>query len=216
MLAALRKPKPAADAAAQAAVFPQAQAAQDWLPIRDLHSGLLHRPDGGVVGGVRIEPLSLLLKSDREVQAIIGAVHAAVNGLQVPWQVLSLYRPVDLDAYLNSLSTLQVDSRRRQVLRAYRGWVEGQVRGGETVERRYYLLVTRTGQEALAEHRQHLPALATDLARARGLQARVMRDADWREALFLAFHAEQAAVESVPSGPIRLAPIYRGGVSSGD
>ncbi len=186
------------------------RAAQDWLPLSDLRDGCLVRPDGGVVGGIAISPLNLGLKSEIEKRAIVGAVHAAVNGLQVPWQILSLYRPVDLDAYLGSLDALvgTVDPRRKTVLKEYLGWVSGLVRGGETVERRYYLLVTRTGQDAVAEHRTSLRALADDLMRGPGMQVRVMDDAGWRELLFLAFHAGQAATEAVPDG-IRVPPILR-------
>lgn len=192
---------------------PAVNAAQDWLPIADLRDGCLIRPDGGVVGGIAVAPLSLQLKSEPEKRAIIGAVHAAVNGLTVPFQIVSLYRPVDLDQYLASLDAMlaNADQARKQVLRDYLAWVHGLVRSGEAVERRYYVLVTRRGPDALQEHRTSLPALASDLQRARGMQCRVMSDADWRELLFLAFHAGQASVEGVPDG-LRLPPIYSGGV----
>ena len=198
-----------------AGASPPLNAAQDWLPLADLRDGCLIRPDGAAVGGIAVAPLSLALKSENEKRAIIQAVHAALNGLQVPWQILSLYRPVDLDAYLASLDALlaEADPRRKQVLRDYLGWVHGLVRSGEAVERRYYILVTRTGTDALLEHRASLRALVEDLQRARGMQCRVMSDADWRELLFLAFHAGQAAVEPVPDG-LRMPPTYRGGIAS--
>ncbi len=198
-----------------AGASPSLNAAQDWLPLADLRDGCLIRPDGGVVGGIAVAPLSLALKSENEKRAIIQAVHAAINGLQVPWQILSLYRPVDLDAYLASLDAMlaEADPRRKQVLRDYLGWVHGLVRSGEAVERRYYILVSRTGADAILEHRTSLRALVEDLQRARGLQARVMSDADWRELLFLTFHSGQAAVEPVPDG-LRMPPTYRGGVES--
>ena len=189
-------------------------AAQDWLPLADLRDGCLVRPDGATVGGVAVAPLSLALKSENEKRTIISAVHAAVNALTVPWQILSLYRPVDLDAYLAGLDRLlgDADNRRKTVLRDYLGWVHGLVRSGEAVERRYYILVTRTGDSALLEHRTALPALAEDLQRVRGMRARVLTDADWRELLFLAFHSGQAAYEPVPDG-MRIPPIYRGGLT---
>lgn len=187
--------------------------AQDWLPLADLRDGCLIRPDGGVVGGIAVAPLSLALKSESEKWAIIQAVHAAINGLQVPFEILSLYRPVDLDAYLASLDRMlaTTDASRRQILRDYLGWVHGLVRSGEAVERRYFILVTRLGPDALQEHRTSLPALVSDLMRARGLQAKVMDDAAWRELLFLTFHSGQSAIEAVPDG-LRMPPTYRGGI----
>ena len=187
------------------------KAAQDWLPLRDLHDGLLYRPDGAVVGGVAVAPFNLSLKSTTEQQAVIAAVHAALNALDVAWEILSVYRPVDLDAYLASLDAMlqTADQRRKPVLRDYLQWVHALVRSGEHSERRYYVLVVRQGVDATAEHRQHLPQLAGDMARARGMQVRVMTDADWRELLFLAFHGPQAAVEQVPDGLPRLAPGFQ-------
>ncbi len=191
----------------------QRRAAQDWLPVADLRDGCLIRPDGAAVGGVAIAPMSLQLKSEAEKRAVVSAVHAAMNGLQVPFQILSLYRPVDLDAYLAGLDAMLAEAspRRKTVLRDYLSWVHGLVRSGEAVERRYYLLVTRMGPDAVREHRTSLRSLADDLMRARGMQARVMTDADWRELSFLAFHAGQAAVEQVPDG-LRVPPILRQGV----
>lgn len=200
----LRTPK-----AAPPTPTPQELAAQDWFPLADLREGCLIRRDGAVVGGLRIQPLSLALKSASEQQVIISAVHAALNGLQVPWQILSLYRPVDLDRYLASLDAQlsTTDARRKAALRDYLAWVHGLVQAGEATERRYCLLVTRTGPDAVREHTQALPALADDLRRAPGLQVQVMDSASWRELLFLAFHSGQAAVEAVPDG-LRLPPRF--------
>ena len=207
-LPALRRQK-----AQSPATETQHQAAQDWLPLADLRDGCLIRQDGAAVGGIAVSPLSLSLKSENEKRAIVGAVHASLNGLQVPFEILSLYRPVDLDSYLASLDGMlaNTNARRKTVLRDYLGWVHGLVRSGEAVERRYYLLVTRTGPDAIREHRSSLRTLADDLMRAAGMQAQAMSDADWRELLFLSFHSGQAAVETVPDG-LRVPPIYSGGV----
>ena len=188
----------------------QSQAAQDWLPLADLREGCLIRPDGGVVGGLNIAPMSLDLKSDRDKAQIISAVHAALNSLTVPWEMLSVYRPVDLDSYLSQLDDIlgHADPKRRAVLKDYLGWVQGLVRSGSAVERRYYLLLTRTGEGAVKEHRSTLPALRQDLERVQGMQATVLDDALWRELLFLTFHAYQAATESIPAG-MRIGPLYQ-------
>ena len=213
-LPALLRSKKASGPAPDNAALPPHQAAQDWLPLADLRDGCLIRPDGAAVGGIAVSPLSLQLKSENETRAIVGAVHAALNGLQVPFQILSLFRPVDLDAYLAALDGMlaNADARRKAVLGDYLGWVHGLVRSGEAVERRYCILVTRTGPDAVREHRTSLQALADDLGRAPGMQARVMSDADWRELLFLAFHGGQAAVESVPDG-LRLPPMLKRGMA---
>lgn len=191
---------------------PAQKTAQSWLPIRDLHDGCLFRPDGGVVAGVMIAPFSLTLKSERERASAIQGFQAALNGLTTPWQLLSLYRPVDLDSYLASLDNAVVETTgtRRRVLGDYSRWVRQQVQAGDSVERRYYLLMTRTGKDAVAEHQQALRGLTDDLGRIRGFRADVLTDAAWRELLFLMFHAGQAAVESIPNGGPNPTPLlYR-------
>ena len=125
-----------------------------------------------------------------------------------------MFRPVDLDAYLNILDNLlrEVDNKRKALLRDYYAWVSNKVHSGDTVERRYYVLLTRNGVDAANEHRVNLPHFAQDLQRARGLATRVMTDADWRELLFLAFQPENAAaVEQISDGLPRMSPIVERG-----
>jgi len=209
-----RKAKPAAPGPA---LTPAQQAAQEWLPIQDLRDGCLVRPDGGVVAGVVLPPFSLALKAAREVAHLIRGFQAVLHGIDVPWQILSLGRPVELDSYLQALEALLSDASpaRKPLLREYLRWVTGLVRSGETTERRYYLLLLRTGADAVAAHRAGVRDVLEGLSRVDpGFQARAMTDADWRELLFLAFHADQSAVEPVPEGRVGLPPIFRGGGSA--
>ena len=187
---------------------PPGTAAQDWLPLQDLRDDCVIRKDGAAIGGLQLGAVNLALKSEGERRAVVQAVHAALNSLTAPWELLSVYRPVDLDPYLHSLSALseQVDGRRRAVLRDYLSWVSRLAQGGESVERRYHLLIERRGPDAAREHRQSLPALAADLQRAPGLRATPLDAAAWRELLFLLFHHDQAAAEPVPDG-MRLPPV---------
>ena len=188
-----------------------AVAAQDWMPLGDIQGGCLVRTDGAVIGGLAIAPLPLELKSARETAQIISTLHAVLNGLSVPWEILSTYRPVDLDPYLNVLAARvrAAPAPRQRVLQDYRQWVSGLAHSGSAVERRYYLLITRTGPEALKEHRSTLPGLSQDLERIRGLRTTLLDEALWRELIFLSFHGDKAASEAIPGG-LRLPPRYEG------
>jgi hypothetical protein len=215
------RPKPRPTGAKPAAATPApkpspaeqaALAAQAWLPIRDLRDGMLVRADGALVAGLAIAPYSLALKSSREQTQVVGALTEALNGLDCPWQWLSLYRPVDLNAYLAQVdNTLQVTQQgpRRTVLADYLRWATGMVRAGEVVERKYYLLLTRTGPDAIGAHQTTLIQLTGAMHAIRGFRAVPLDDAAWRELLFLAFHSEQAAWEPVPDGLPRQAPVFR-------
>lgn len=188
-----------------------AGSAQAWLPLRDLRDGLVIRHDGAVVAGLSIAPYSLALKSTREQTQAVEILTEALNGLDCAWQWLSLYRPVDLNQYLHQVDAAldtAPQGRRRQVLADYLRWATGLVREGETVERKYYLLLTRTGKDAANQHRTTTAQLLATLQALRGFEAAALDDAAWRELLFLAFHAEQAAYEPVPDGLPAQAPVY--------
>ncbi len=190
---------------------------QQWVPLTDLHDGCLFRPDGVVVAGVTIRPPALGLKSQAEQGQLIQGLQAALDGIGCPVEILTLPRPIDLDRYLAALDTrLQATpiGDRRRVLGDYLRWVSGLVRQGEAVERRSYLLMTRTGPDALAEHRTTLRGLLEDLSRLRGVEAAALTDADWRSVLFLMFHSTRAAFEPAPDGQ-RATPVYRARTSAG-
>ena len=163
-----------------------------------------------MVAGLKIAPFNLGLKSARETQSIIQSFQAALNGFTVPWQLVSLSRPVDLGAYWVHLDQVaaQVSGPRQRMLRDYRHWVQAQAQSGQQVERRYYLLMTRQGKDAQAEHRTALRGFLDDIARIRGFRATILDEVLWHELLFLVFHADQAATEPLPDGRPRVIPTH--------
>jgi len=198
---------------------PAALTTQQWVPLTDMpHDGCLFRPDGGVVAGIRIHPPALGLKSATEQGQLIQGLQAALDGIGCPWEIWTAPRPIDLDRYLAALDTrLQAtpSGDRRRVLGDYLRWVSGLVRQGEAVERRSYLLMTRSGPDAVSEHRQAVRGLLEDLSRLRGVEAAVLSDADWRQVVFLMFHSTRAAFEPAPEDR-RATPIYRSPSVGGD
>lgn len=185
---------------------PHDAAAQDWLPIRDLHDGGLVRPDGAVVAGLAISPHSLALRSVTEQRLAIKLLAGALNGIDCPWQWYSAYRPVDLDPYLHALTDRLEGlpaGRRRMLLLEYTQWATHLIRGGQTLERKYYLLLTREGPDAWKDHAVRTPELVRALKKIPGFHAEALTDAAWRELLFLAFHADVSAFTPVPDGLAR-------------
>ena len=177
-----------------------APAAQDWFSIQDIRNGCLIRDDGAVVGGLALSPMNLDLKSPRETRAVITSVYAILNSLRTPWQILSLYRPLDLDQYVESLKDRlrQVAPRREPLLRQYLEWVLAQQDAGQAMERRYYCLMTRTGPDAVELHQETLPEVAKEWNRIRGMRATVLDDAAWESVIFGFFHPTRLNHEVVP------------------
>ena len=179
-----------------------APAAQDWFPIQDIRHGCLIRDDGAVVGGLALSPMNLDLKSPRETRAVITSVYAILNSLRTPWQILSLYRPLDLDQYVVSLKDRlrQVAPRREPLLRQYLEWVLAHKDSGQAMERRYYCLMTRTGPDAVELHQETLPEVAQEWNRIRGMRATILDDTAWESVIFGFFHPTRLNHEVVP-GP---------------
>jgi len=179
-----------------------APASQAWFPIREIRDGCLFRDDGAVIGGVSLSPLNLDLKSPRETRAILTAVYGIFNSVRTPWQILSLYRPLDLAQYVESLQEQlrRVNVHRAALLRPYLAWVVAQQDGGYAMERRYYCLFTRTGPDAMTLHQESLPPLAQEWNRIRGMRAVVLDDAAWESLLFGFFHPTKLQQETVPDG----------------
>lgn len=190
---------------------------QTWLPLQDIHDGCLFRPDGGVVAGVAVHAPALSLKSPAEQRQLIQGLQAALDGLDCPWQIWTVPRPIDLDQYLRDLDRA-VESApvgpRRRVAADYLRWVADLARQGLAVERRSYLLMVRHGPEAVAAHRQATRALQDAVGHVRGFTVEPLDDAAWRHALFLVFHADRAAVEPPPEGR-RATPLYRPPTTTG-
>ncbi len=183
-----------------------APATQAWFPIREIKEGCLFRDDGAVMGGVSLAPLNLALKSPRETRAILTAVYAIFNSMRTPWQLLSLYRPLDLAQYVENLQEQlrRVNAHRAALLRPYLAWVVAQQAGEQAMERRYYCLFTRTGSDAVAIHHETLPQLAQEWNRIRGMRATVLDDAAWESLLFGFFHPTKLQEETVPHGWMEL------------
>ena len=187
--------------------------AQDWLPIKDIASHFIFRKDGQLVVVLKIDPINIVLKSDSEKRRIVSAVHEAWNGIQYAIQILALPRPVDLDKYLNSLQEQAretADIIRKRILQEYIHYIAGIVRGGEALERRYYLLIAmEEGKQAKDELLKRGYELAANLESS-GLKVNVCDDIKIIDMMFSFLHPSQSAFEPVPIG-VGFTTIYQEG-----
>lgn len=126
---------------------PSAESSSRWVAdrVRAVADGLLWRGgDGAVVSVVRVEPVAMGLLSEREQVARVEGLHEALHVVTGAFQIVSVQRAVDLDAYLADLDGTVRDAtapQQRALAREYREYVRGLVSGGEVREQRYYLLL---------------------------------------------------------------------------
>lgn len=185
------------------------KAVQDWLPWKDIAGGVITRKDGQVVAVLKVEPFNLALKSESEKKRIITAVHEALNGQREAFQILSLGRPVDLDAYLKGLQDLARETSnpaRKKLLQEYTRYVATLVASGEALERRYYILLPGKEQVELLQ-RAH--ELAMNLERS-DLKVHICEDQEIIDLVFVFTHPAQAAFERPPMPGPYLPPQVKG------
>lgn len=190
---------------------PLPRTVQEWLPMRDVAGGLIYRRDGSLVAAIRVEPVNLALKTPAEQQSLMAALHEAFNSLQQPVQVLSVSRPLDLDAYVRSLEVRlrEVDPTRQRLLRSYIRYVQGLVASGDAQERRYYLLLPQpAGPGAIEELLQRAQDLASRIQQA-DLVAHVLDDRELLDLLHVWTHPTQASFERPPLGPPAITTLIR-------
>jgi len=182
---------------------------QQWLPVQDILGGFLVRADGYLAAVIRVEPAAFSLLSQTERARRITALHEAIQGLPGGVQVVSVPRPIDLDAYITDLEArqLEADGSRKAVLRGYVHYVRSLAANAEAMERRFYLLIAGEGRNRgeREELQQRTGELVQALARAE-LQVKLCNEQEVLDLLFCFFHPAQAAFER-PAIPT-AAPVY--------
>ena len=177
------------------------KSAQEWLPVRDIRGGVMLRRDKNLVAIIKIEPVNLSLLSQNEKKRIISILHEVINAQQEPMQWLSIGRSVDLDGYIARLEQQSQEVKenvRKKLLKGYIRQAAEMAAGGETLERRFYvLLVQNPGKYAEKELLNRARELAGNLQGV-GLGAELCDDRQILDLLFSFHQPSQASFERVP------------------
>ena len=181
---------------------------RDWLPIVDIQSKTIKQRGGGVVAVLRVHPVNMSLKSENEKKRVVAALHEVLNGIKTPLQIFAIGRPIDLDAYLrrlNEKATEEPNQTRKRLLRDYSRYVASVAAGGETAERRFYVLLSAENEshavEAAGELMTHLTGA--------GLASSLCDGVEIMEMLFCFFNPDKSATERIGSVGTILPPMFR-------
>jgi hypothetical protein len=88
-----------------------AKAAQDFVPIKEIRSGIVVLKDGGLRAVILCSSINLSLKSAEEQTAIISAFQDFLNGLDFSTQICVQSRRLDIRPYLISLEDRLKDQK---------------------------------------------------------------------------------------------------------
>lgn len=183
--------------------------ANQWMPIADIEGNVIYRKDGLLIGMLRVQPLNIDLLSDREKKHKVEALAEELNGENEGLQIFCIGRPVDLNSYLEWLQ----DKAKQEQVRIRKGVLKSFIReashmasSGETVERRFYIIITKkAGNEAEEEITSRLCDLQQKLSSAE-LVSNICKDDELMDVYSLFAHPVQASFERATI-EMELSPI---------
>ncbi|MEI6659926.1 MAG: hypothetical protein WCK91_00705 [bacterium] len=80
-----------------------AKSSQDFVPIKEIHDGVIVLKDGGLRSVLLSSSINLSLKSADEQTAVIVQFQSFINGLDFPVQIVMQSRRLDIRPYLLTL-----------------------------------------------------------------------------------------------------------------
>ena len=127
------------------------QAAQDFVPVEEVRSGVVILKDGGYRGILMCSSVNFALKSEGEQRAIIGGFQNFLNTLDFSVQITVHSRKMDIRPYLNLLQErieLQQSELMRIQLREYIQFIRNFVEGTDIMTKLFYVVVPYTPSTA--------------------------------------------------------------------
>lgn len=203
-------------AAAPAAPVSTGTSTQSWLPVKDVFNGFIHRRDGALIAAIRVSPVNFNLLSDNEKLRKIKALEEVLNGIDHSFQIISIARPVDLDAYIASLDEMKNNAPDRIKARLLAGYMQhaaAMATSGEALERQFYILIDQPASKKQQQDEAILYRKAMDLASSLSsadLSSHVCNDEELRDLLFIFTNPNQAAYERAPLTQVILPTLFTG------
>lgn len=129
--------------------------AQQWIPIADIENNIIYRKDNLITAMLRIQPENIELLSDNEKRRKVDSLAEGFNGEKESIQIFCIGRPVDLSTYLEDLNDkakMEQDFARKMVLKGYIQQASKLASSGETVERRFYVIIIKKVEDGRSEN----------------------------------------------------------------
>lgn len=190
------------------------QSTQSWFPVSDVYNGFIHRKDGILVAAVRVQPINFQLLSDNEKLRKVRALKEVLNGVDYSFQIISIARPVDLDAYIAALDEKKNNAPnliKARLLAGYMKHAAAMAASGEALERQFYILLDQPVGKKKQQDEAVLYRRAFDLASnlsGADLISHVCSDDELRDLLFIFTNPMQATYERAPVTQIVLPSLF--------
>jgi len=216
MIGLLRTKKSKTPSAPTASTSAAGSSTQQWLPVKDVYNGFIHRQDGSIIAAIRVQPVNLNLLSENEKKRKIKALEEVLNGLDFSFQIISIARPVDLDAYIANLDVMRSKEENQikaRLLSEYMAQAAAMTVGGEALDRQFYILLDQPASKKKQQDEAVLIRRAAELVSSltsADLTSHLCNDDELRELLFIFTNPNQAAFERAPLTHTILPPVFSG------
>lgn len=127
-----------------------AMTANEFINVKDIHGKFLYTRDNMVMAYLKISPISIDLFSKTEKKQLIRQMTASLSGINYPFQLLAVSRPVDISPLLSELSDTLTSSgnvHQKELLRQEILEMSTFALSGDVVERQFFIQVWDKQQE---------------------------------------------------------------------
>lgn len=118
-----------------------ASAAMDWLPVKDIKSGIISLKSGSFVKLIEIQPINFLLRSKNEQKSIIYSFKEYLKACLFPMQITIQSLKADISRHTDRMKesrNAEKNDNARELISAYIDLIE-ELQNTEGVKRRFYI-----------------------------------------------------------------------------
>lgn len=136
--------------------------ANEFINVKDIRGNCLYTNDGLVMMYVRIYAISIDLYSKAELRSLVKRLTAELKGIQYPFKLLAVPRPVDISRLIDNLQAMASTAagEQKRLLKLELATMNDFALSGDIVERQFYLcLWERAGDEGERTVRQYAKEL---------------------------------------------------------
>lgn len=125
--------------------------ANEFVNVKDIRGKFLYTRDSLALCYLKILPISIDLFSRNEKKQIIRQLTASLSGVQYPFKLIAVSRPVDISPLLSELSaalTESDDMKQKELLRQEILEMGGYALSGDIVERQFYFVLWEKAEDS--------------------------------------------------------------------
>ena len=158
----------------------------DFIPFQDVWNNYVYLDNNKIIGGLKISSINLNLLFDEEQVIKVNELKKILNGIDYPFKILSIDKPINLDNNLNILDQkikTETNKNKKILLEEDYSFISNLNNKKWVVNREFYLII-----EEDKENEKLLQQKITDLVHdftSIGLASYQVSSEDWRDLLYI-------------------------------